>query len=66
MKGQSGKNQGVRMIAQFNDRAISFIAGEPLKANDVEKRSANGGIRMGDSFSDPAESIEKQTPPRAE
>jgi hypothetical protein len=56
MKGQSGKNQGVRMIAQFDDRAIYFVEGEPLKSNEEEKRSKNGG----------AESTDKQTPPETE
>jgi hypothetical protein len=52
MSTSQGRNEGIRVIATFDDRAIPLSPGqdEPARAT----RSANEGVRMIATFEDPA------------
>jgi RNA polymerase sigma factor (sigma-70 family) len=58
MNGEPNKNEGVRIIADFDDRAIPLQEGPPDQGGPpAASRSANDGVRLIADFNDPAQPL---------
>ena len=55
------RNEGIRIIAQFTERAVS-LTGVPEDPNIAHGRSKNAGITIIADFTDKAQAVEETGP----
>ena len=61
MSGKSGRNEGIKIIAEFKERAVS-MTGVPEDPTIVYGRSKNAGITIIADFEDKAQPVDEVGP----
>ena len=61
MSGESSRNEGIKIIAEFKDRAVS-MTGVPEVPTIVYGRSKNAGITIIADFKDKARAVDEVGP----